>query len=323
MDWCDTGAGDRPTLRLRDNLGSRAEHGFTGAFARYSLLAGDATHDLRLTDQDPSADSQLAMAIYQLVDAPPPGVTNGTVTFRDRVLDRRLLGAAIGDPGQRLVSFELTVPRGPVSFHTGCYGDGRAVMDVRVEGESVAGLGCAKQSFYDGYLGSESSGRGLLADAPPGSTVTVTLQARDADDEPLTDASGLVLALGVYSQPERTVEVGGWTLPTSQEWQGHEFVEESTVRGRPGQSEVTTRLSASDRTRIVTTAVTGKSQGRTRSFLTVDGRRGDSRNVSAGDPTSTGCCLVVQPGETPRLTFVVRGQLDSVVAGLLISRSVD
>ena len=50
------------------------------------------------------------------------GYTKDGVTFRAEVLGERLLGAAIGDPGQGTVSFEFEVGEAGLRFSPTCHG---------------------------------------------------------------------------------------------------------------------------------------------------------------------------------------------------------
>ncbi|QNN54301.1 hypothetical protein [Nocardioides mesophilus] len=314
-----------PDLTLRDRpAGAQVERSLTPGFERFSYLDPGVEHRLVLTGSGASGDARLAMAVYEMVEQPPPGVSNGQVTFRRQVLDQQLLGAAIEKPGVRELSFDIRVPEHGMSFVPACYGGATRwqMMYIRVDGKRAGGVSCDSEPSYD-PVGQGSRFETPIRGLRPGSTVTVTARLEDQRNEKPVGSSDAVIGLGVYAESARVRDLAGWRVPVASESAGHEYVAELTRVSGPGEREVTVRLDAVDYPRLVTLASTGTGSGRTVTSLLVDGREEAGQTMSVGDPTSLQTGYVVQPGTAPTLTYGIRGkQLGDVQLGLMVSRQV-
>ena len=86
---------------------------------------------------------QVGLAMYDVTDAQPPGVTRDGITFRDTVAGAPLLTAAIGAEGQRVVRTSFVGVRGQVTIAVLCAGlPSDSLVHVTMAGaENTAGCG--------------------------------------------------------------------------------------------------------------------------------------------------------------------------------------
>lgn len=167
------------------------------------------------------ADDLLGIAVFTASAEPPPGVSNGDVTFRDEILGERLLGGAIGEPGQNEVTFEVDAGETPLRFSHLCYGAG-LVYDVNVslDGRFVFGSGCNERAPFDPGEGGTTFTDGVSAlrdqGIEPGDTVTVRVWLSEAHQKgrPAQDPA-VVIGGAVYEDrsTESSSAVGPIDVP--------------------------------------------------------------------------------------------------------------
>ncbi len=310
-----------PDLRLRDRAHDINERSLTPGFERFTYLPGDVAHELVLRGVDAPGDARLAMAVFERVEEPPPGVSNGETTYRERVAEQPLLGAAIGEPGDSRIAFDFTAPEGGVSIFPICYGGEarRHLVLVEIDGRPAGGVGCGRAPYYDPPTGG-SSFRNALRRAVPGETVRVTAHLADLPTERRVQDPATVIGVGVYAESPQTRVVAGWRIPPVLEEGGHEYVVDTVRESEPGQREVTLRLRPSDVPRMVTAMVTGKGSGSFTTMLLRDGKPSHERSMTTGEPSSMQSGYILQPGESPVLTYrVTQGRLDQVQVGMVLS----
>ncbi len=179
---------------------------------------------------------------------PPEGVmtsegyTKGGVSYRDDVLGEKLLGAAIGEPGEPAVSFELTVPRVGLRVSPVCYGVGTDHMvRVLVDGHELSGSACHddpdRDPGKDGHTwpgGSPLDRMGI----EPGDVVTV--QARLTPSTSDLDASAAqgenaVVGVGIYEDTRPRTQLAGVEVPELVEWDGQVWQITARYEGDPGR----------------------------------------------------------------------------------------
>ncbi|WP_181309868.1 hypothetical protein [Nocardioides campestrisoli] len=159
-----------------------------------------------------------ALAVYELSDEPPAGVTVEGVTFRDRVAGDRLI-AADAVRGASTLSMRLTVPTGMLRFGAFCAGrDGQVELELSLDGEVVSsGGGCGPRAPFDpGAHWTASFPEGLETDAgpvAPGDVVDVEVRLLDADGEPLDVGDDVALGASFYEMAEAAAEVAGQEVP--------------------------------------------------------------------------------------------------------------
>jgi hypothetical protein len=153
------------------------------------------------------------------------GYTKDGATYRPEVLGERLLGAAIGDPGEASVSFEMTVPRTGIRISPLCHGAGPDHrVEVSVDGHALTGASCRRDVDSDpGREGSTWPDGNPLDrwEIRPGDTVTITAaltadRARDA----ATRSDVAVVGVGVYEDTRRRITLAGVEVPELIEWEG-------------------------------------------------------------------------------------------------------
>lgn len=176
----------------------------------------------------------------------PADYTKDGVTFRGEVLGERLLGAAIGEPGQSTVSFDFVIGEKGLRFSPTCHGAGpdRAVI-YAVEGDEIGSVTCSKAPDPDPGAG------GMTFEAPPeklridwglqpGDTATMTVRlvsSRDSDGPTVEDPQ-TVIGAGVYEDTRATQVVSGVEVPKRIEHEGRVWEMASTYESDPGKGDI-------------------------------------------------------------------------------------
>lgn len=204
---------------------------------------------------------------------PPEGVmtaegyTKDGVTYRAEVLGEKLLGAAIGDPGESTVSFAFVVGEEGLRFSPLCYGAGRDLMvTYEVSGDPVGAIGCGRRADPDPGAGGstfEAPPEKMLIDwgLEPGDTATVTVRLVSVEDSQgaTVEHPAAVVGVGVYTDTRETRVVAGAEVPERVEHEGRVWELQSTyesVRGHEDIRVFTGRRGAQEDT-LVGVAVSG------------------------------------------------------------------
>jgi hypothetical protein len=174
------------------------------------------------------------------------GYTKDGVTFRAEVLGERLLGAAIGDPGQGTVSFEFEVGEAGLRFSPTCHGSGRELMVAyAVNGKPTGAVGCHTKADPDPGAG------GSTFEAPPekvllgwglspGDTATLTLRLVSGEDVDgaTVERPDVVIGAGVYEDTRGTRIVAGAEVPDRVEHGGRVWTLTSLHESDPGSEDI-------------------------------------------------------------------------------------
>ena len=179
-----------------------------------------AGQPVRLTAR--AGDAATALAVYELGDERPPGVTVDGITFRERIGSGELLAARIGDPGQSELGFEVTLPTGgEVRLAELCHGELPEGYWVNVEvgdAGAIGSGGCGGDPFDPG------AGSGYTFDVRPadaGDTVPVRAWVSRRFEGPAVTVEDVRLGAGVYDLGEPAAVVAGWSMPELYEHDGH------------------------------------------------------------------------------------------------------
>jgi hypothetical protein len=152
------------------------------------------------------------------------GYTQNGITYRPEVLGERLVGAAIGDPGERKVSFEMTVPRTGIRVSPVCHGvSPDHVVEVSVDGHALTGSGCQQDPDPDPGKDGNTWQHGDPLDRwgiRPGDTVTVTAALTAERKGGRVDGEGAVVGVGIYEDTRPRTELAGVEVPELIEWEG-------------------------------------------------------------------------------------------------------
>lgn len=218
------------------------------------------------------------------------GYVKDGVVFRDDVLGEKLLGAAIGDPGQAVVSFDIVAPDVGLRFSPLCYGVGpEYLVRLEVEGHPVSGSSCTREKDTDpGATGStiDADPRDLLRDwgARPGDVLTVELSLQDSKDRKVTVLdTDAVIGAGVYEDTRPRQTVAGVEVPELIEHEGREWRLVSTFASEPGSRRLWIGAEGGERdTQHLILVATSGFKGETVYEIRRDGRVVDGASQAAG-----------------------------------------
>lgn len=225
ISWgTEGGAGDVVRIKAPDGekLTSQA-----AAFDDFYLVLPGEEGTLRIK----GADGDVRIATYTLDDQPPAGVTSDGSTFRALVGGWDLLEAAFAHRGTGEVSFEVTLPEGPLRMSWLCTGLPKGYwVNYAIDGQSVQyadHVSCADPDVFDPAAG-EASIFEPGAFGKPGETVPVRMWVSATRDGELLpgvdpgDLSDLRMGLAFHEadpglgpvdtdEPEPVMESGGHT----------------------------------------------------------------------------------------------------------------
>ena len=131
-----------------------------------------------------------------------------------------------------------------------------------------------------------------------------------------------MIGFGLYQLKGATFRLAGSDIPVRQESGGHEYVKTQLFQSRPGSRSVTVQVSPSAVPRLVITAENGRGGGFTTTQLFINGS-GDMSYENGAGGASWGSGYVIQPGESPKLTFrLTHGAPGNVVLGIALADQV-
>lgn len=247
------------------------------------------------------ADS--AIAVYELGDELPPGVTLRGLHFRDRVGDETLLDSRVGAVGQAEVTLEMVVPDGMVrvaEFCTGVPDD--YTVNVELNGQArTFSSGCADDTFDPGGTSDYVSYHpGELGQ--PGITARIRVWVSKRDDGPAVTVDSAQLALAAYLPSPPAATVAGRDVPEVLERDGHLWGYVESLQTAPGADRLTL-----ERTLNQPILADVHAQGLRANTARVSVGRGVDSYGSYGGGVS-GMTVVLDPGDI-RLPIVVQGGL--------------
>jgi hypothetical protein len=237
-------ASDEP--RLITWASTKPEVGVLGAYDDLHLRSRDTDFDdFILVPEGVSGSwsvraegAPAAIAVYELGDERPEGVTVDGITFRDDVAGDRLLAAQIGEVGQDEVEVEVTVPpSGQIRFTSLCQGEPRDVwlhLDFGPRyGEFGHGPSCDDPGFDPGGGGGSTSRLGR-----PGEVFVVSAFLTRGEDGPRIDSDDVRLGIAAYHVAEPAARVAGYDVPSLVEHGGHVWEYDGQYSARPGSSRL-------------------------------------------------------------------------------------
>jgi len=163
-----------------------------------------------------AVEGEVGLAVYELTDAAPEGVTDDGITFREQVENRTLVDAEVGELGDSDISLPVSMPSGGVGFATFCVGgpeDARFRVGV---GKEHVELSCDDASTFDPGLNSFELTRSPAGDDPVRAWV-VDRAGRAIDDPDLR------LGVGVYRVTPDQRRVADQPVPELIEEDGHRW----------------------------------------------------------------------------------------------------
>ena len=226
ISWADKGVA---TIRVRTAddrvIVSR------GDFEDFTSVAPGQSGTWTITGTDTAA------AIYTLdATRPPDGATQDGITYRSRILDRRLIGAQVGQVGESSVRSTMELPAGRIGFSSSCTGgDENTWFHVEVQGATSSfGANCTAPIFDPGG-NLETEFRWDTA----GPTV-VHAWATEGEHGPVLDHRPVRITFGFYSMGHDTIEVAGQETDQQVEYDGHVWAIPLQVESRPGDRQLRT-----------------------------------------------------------------------------------
>ena len=320
--WATSSTKRAPVVRLTSNVGEHLRSA-AGGFERFMLLSPGGSERLTLTQRHAPSRNRLALAVYTLDDTPPPGVSNGVVTFRRTILDNRLVAGLIGKPGQTDLRTTIDPLRGPIRISDLCYGAGiQDYVHVSFNGKDVGGSSCARQPVFDPGVDGASF-TAAQNPLPVRGPVHVHLWLTGKDGSAASADAHVVIGFGLYEMGGVTFRLAGQSIPVRQESDGYEYVHTRSLQSRPGQRSVTVTVPPSDVPRLVTTADSGDEGGFALTELVVDDQEQSRFEDATGGGGGWSSGYVIQPGESPTLTFrMARGKAARTVLGIALSDQV-
>ena len=168
-----------------------------------------------------ASGGDVALAVYELDPTQgPAGVTRDGITFREQVGTDTLLGAAFGEPGQAAVRVEVPMPAGELRSSYFCSGapTGAHVHVAFGRGSVAEATSCDDPTFDPGGSADVGFPRGVGGVA--GESVIVRMWVTQGSNGPTYSSPNLRMGLGLY-EAAASIEMNGWTLPDSVEYQGH------------------------------------------------------------------------------------------------------
>lgn len=227
VSWAFSGGG-RARLGLPDPKdGTVVDHEVgVGRFDDFVYVHPGMPLQVRLTG-DRGGSGEVGLAVYELSDPLPPGVSSGDITYRDVVNGEQLLGAKFGEPGQARIQFDVTVGQTKaVRISPACDGES-ATYKVLIAGEPVLSEGTC-----DGYDFDAGSGGYIMDDVSryqAGDVLHVTMLARSkgTGSTPFTGRIGV----GFYDATS-----GDPMMPDTEEEEGRFWALERVVSGTVGDN---------------------------------------------------------------------------------------
>jgi hypothetical protein len=319
------------TLTLSSPDGHETMGAPSGDFASYMLLESRGDHRLRLR-QDGLEDGTLALAVYDLVDTPPDGVTDGVRTFRQEIPGYELVDGVIGERGQTDLTTTVVLPEGPLRWDDLCIDGGKGLMArVKVVGRhGWWGTGC-EGGEERGYLDPNASYGGTQSidedTTPRGVPVDIRIWLGKTDggaNAPAVEDPDALLGLAVYSETGDRVRVLDEDVHEVEEWFGHTWRVADVHVGATGEERFEMTLPASDDMRVVTFVVTGLSKDTHRLHGGVKGSEESGWFSNVGGTTSSHGPFVVLPGEERVLRLrVPLGHTPQTTVAAVISERAD
>ena len=197
----------------------------------------------------------VALAVYDLTDAAPEGVTRDGITFRQQVAGQPLLGATIADSGAAQVSADIDAAgTGRLTLAYFCSGgDDDMTVHVSIDGTpAVSEPGCADDTFDPAGV---QDRRSVSGEVLPGGTGEVRVWVTQGVDGPPVVDPDLRLGVGIYGSAESTERVEGLAVPALTERDGHVWQLVDVRESAPGDRELVVTAPGQDV--VVQALVTG------------------------------------------------------------------
>lgn len=217
------------------------------------------------------------------------GYTKDGVTYRADVLGEKLLGAAIGEPGDSVVSFEMTVPSTGLRISPTCYGIGvDHMVRVTLDGHPLTGSSCQQDPHPDpGKDGNTFPDGSPLdgSDIRAGDVVTVEARLTPAGsdpDVPAVERESAVVGVGIYEDTRPRQVVGGVEVPALLEHDGQVWELTGTYVMDAGEPRIWVERDPVPGRQLMVAAVSGLRGADARYDLLVDGRVDLTNGEAAG-----------------------------------------
>ncbi|HEX6149006.1 hypothetical protein [Nocardioides sp.] len=227
LTWTTAGEDQRVVVRTDD--GERTVSG-AADFTDFVWLRPGYEGDVTVRAEGPG----VGIALYQLGDERPEGITVDGITFRQQVADQTLIDGVIGDVGDTDVSLEFTVPDGGLRISELCTGVPTGYwVNVEVEDRGPLSIGgCSETPPID--AGSADATSYDPGDFPAGEKVTARTWVSRRVEGPAVELPGARLGVAAYVVAEPAGRVAGHDAPTLVEYDGHLWEYDGQLTREPG-----------------------------------------------------------------------------------------
>lgn len=260
-----------------------------------------------------------AIAVYELGDERPEGVTVDGITFRETVGAGALVAAIIGEESESDVTLDITLPEGGLRVAELCAGVPEDHhVNVRVDDRGVmASSGCGAETFDPGAEG-QAAWYDPSELGSPGETVRVRTWISTRYAGPAVQVDGARLGLAAYAEQPPVTTVAGWDVPALVEHEGHLWQHLESITTDPGDPRLVLARTLGVPTLVVAhTRGVEHWQGRVMVGNGVDA----TLNTGGGAGQHTG--PVLQPGPARFPIEVRRGLTERTQLGLSLYERVD
>ncbi len=255
-----------------------------------------------------------AIAVYEVTDEAPDGITDDGITFRQQVGGDELVDAVIGAAGQTDLTFQVPLPAGGLRVAELCAGapDG-FVANVEVDQRGVVSTGGCGDSTFDPGAGSGGwYDRGELGE--PGTVVTVrTWVSREHGGEPVV-LDDVRLGLAAYALAPRVTTVAGWRVPDVVEHNGHEWGFVGSASSAEGDDRLVVRRDWDEPTLLVS---------HVRGLRQWDGEVMVGDGMTTGGGAFSGVEAVFEPAGGPFVIDVRGGLTERTALGVSLYQRLD
>lgn len=225
VSWATSGDDDEVTVR---EFGAEPLTSTSADFSDFVFVPpGDTVVRVK------AASGRVGLAVYELTDDRPEGITEDGITFRQQVENRTLIDAVVGERGDSDVSLDVATPAGGLGYAVYCVGAPAGALLRVGHGEGYVETSCNEAAFDPGLDAVE-------VEDLPAMDVPVRAWIVDREGRAVEDPA-IRLGVGVYAvtpDPEASTRQ---LVPARLEVGGHRWRVDQITEGIAGDRTIRTR----------------------------------------------------------------------------------